>query len=263
MNDYPIGVMDSGVGGLTVVKSIRSLLPHEDMIYIGDEKHCPYGPRSQSEVQSFVVDILNQLQQHQIKMFVIACNTATAAVLPALQEQVDIPIIGMIDNGSLAAVKATKSKQIAVLATEGTVKSHAYKRMIQDFDAEVTVREVACPQFVSLVENQQIKTEKAQMIIENLLADLKDTAIDTVILGCTHFPMLKDEIQSFLPDVTLIDAGLASAQQVEKVLADNEALRQGERVPLKLWTTGNCEHFQQIAKHWLPNEFDMDIKELK
>lgn len=262
-DNRPIGVMDSGVGGLTVVKALRQLLPQEEIIYVGDEKNCPYGPRSQEEVKTFVEAILNTLLQQDIKMFIIACNTATAAALPELQEKVDIPIIGMIDNGSVAAVNATKCDHIAVLATEGTVKSGSYVDAIHQLNPHIQVLQVACPQFVTLVETEQTNSSKAQQAIRELLTPVKESGVDTAILGCTHFPIMRSQIQDFLGSkIQLIDAGAASSQKAKAVLTERQQLRDGAPQPLRLFTTGNLQHFSQIAQQWLAED-EMQIAEIQ
>lgn len=262
----PIGVMDSGVGGLTVLKALRQQLPHEDMVYVGDEKHCPYGVRTPEEISQFVEEIAQFLIQHyHIKMFVIACNTASAFALPAIQEKLDIPVIGMIDNGSLAAVQATKTKHIALLATEGTVKSQNYTKCIHSLDPNSKVTGIACQEFVRLIEEGAAHSKEAQPIIQKNLAGLKESNVDTIILGCTHFPLIQSLIQSYVgEDKQLIDAGEASAKKAAAVLQEQHLLaNRKEQGKMTLLTTGTPQSMMRVAHQWIEPNIAVQTIEVK
>lgn len=266
MFNNPIGVMDSGVGGLTVVRALHKLLPNEDIVYVGDEKHCPYGPKKPEEITNFVEEIAQFLiKNYHIKLFVIACNTASAFALPEIQNHLDIPVIGMIDSGSLAAVRATQTKQIALLATEGTVHSQSYMKHIQNIDDSIEVTGIACPEFVHMVELGTIQEESSQEAIFNRIGWIHDSEIDTVILGCTHFPLMKEEIQNCVgKEKTLVDAGEASSQKVVDVLTENHLQSSSiENGKITLLTTGNPNSLERVAREWIDESLVVEQVEVK
>lgn len=255
MKNHPIGLMDSGVGGLTVLKEIQRLLPTEETVYLGDQGRLPYGPRSAAEVLQFTRQIEAFLeQQAQIKLMVIACNTATAAALKPLQAEVGIPIVGVIAPGAQAAVRTTRNHRIGVIATAGTVKSDQYHQEIVAQDAQNTVISLACPEFVTLVEANDLTSAHAQQVVAQKLAPLVAQNLDTLILGCTHFPLLRPLIQSVMgPQVTLVDPGTATAQRVATLLADKGLANDCGRVhPAgQYYTTAAVDHFDFLANQWL------------
>lgn len=253
MDNRPIGVMDSGLGGLTFVKEIRHQLPNESIVFLGDEARLPYGVRSSSEVREFSFQIAKYLLKFDIKMFVIACNTATAAALQFLQEQLDIPVIGVIKPGSQAATRLTKNHQVGVIATQKTIESLAYTNQISLLDSKVKVIGLETQSLVELVESNQMNTDYAQQIISERLNFFSDYQVDTLILGCTHFPLLANEIQSAMgPDVKLIDSGAETASVVKDLLTKNDVLAsQHNDNFLKLLTTGSTIQFEKVASHWL------------
>ncbi|MBO1515081.1 glutamate racemase [Metabacillus bambusae] len=255
----PIGVIDSGVGGLTVAKEIMRQLPKEEIIYLGDTARCPYGPRPAEEVRRFTWELTNYLlENHHIKMLVIACNTATAIALHEIQEKINIPVIGVIFPGARTAVKVTKNEQIGVIGTLNTIKSAAYETALKTLNNNLTVESLACPKFVPLVESGEYEGEEAELIIEESLASFKDLKIDTLILGCTHYPILQHHIEEFMGQaVRIICSGDETAREVSTILSFKKALNQssGKREHLFL-TTGPQKLFEKIATKWFEHPIE-------
>ncbi|KRN77196.1 glutamate racemase [Weissella minor] len=267
MDNRAIGYMDSGVGGLTAVKQALYQLPNEQVKYVGDTLRMPYGPRRTEEVAMFTLQIgryLNDLDDG-IKLLVIACNTATAAALPLLQEHLPIPVVGVIQPGVDAALDETENNEVGVIATQGTVDSNAYYNGLMAANPGMDVLQVPTPKLVTLVEsNEQSESEKLA-IVQEQLHDLMNKEIDTLILGCTHFPLLSSEIQKVVgEDVTLINAGAEAIKIVEQILDDNDA-RHGiypmaNHEDDQYFTTGDTDTFEQIATSWL--EIPVNVKHL-
>ncbi|MDG5786905.1 glutamate racemase [Evansella sp. AB-P1] len=251
--DKPIGVIDSGVGGLTVVSELIRQLPKEEIIYIGDTARCPYGPRPEKEVRAFTWEMINYLLTHEIKMLVIACNTATAVVLEEAKEKLSIPVVGVIHPGALAALKATKNDQIGVIGTEGTINSGAYHRELTNINDNVTVQSLACPDFVPLVEKGIFFGDVACKTVTEGLKPILATEIDSLILGCTHYPLLAPLIQEIAGEkVEIICSGDETAREVSALLYHKDLLYTGDRLPNQLfYATGSDSMFEQIAKQWL------------
>ena len=221
-NPAPIGVFDSGMGGLTVVRELMSQLPHESIIYFGDTARVPYGPKSPDTVLRYSREITSYLRGEGIKALVIACNTATAHALPALREEFDLPIVGVIEPGARAAAAATRTKRVGVIGTAGTIKSGAYEKEIMKLlpDAEVTAR--ACGLFVPLVEEGWVDSEPTRAIARNYLAPLVAADVDTLVLGCTHYPLMKTVIGNVVGrEVRLIDSAHETARETAEVLSEN------------------------------------------
>ncbi|WP_423188772.1 glutamate racemase [Alkalibacterium sp. f15] len=249
----PIGLLDSGVGGLTVLKAVIDCLPNESIVYIGDTKRCPYGNRSKEEIIEYTLELVQFLMDQHVKMIVIACNTATAHTLEIVKNKVDIPVIGVIEPGSEAAVRLTKSKKVGVLATVSTVDSGFYEKSILGKDESIHVKSLACPEFVEIVEKNLYETVEAKKIVEKRLESFKTGNMDTVILGCTHFPLLTPFIQERLGiEVTLIDSGALTSYEVEKVLKE---FKLDAKAPvtrtIDIYTTGPEKPFRTIAQNWL------------
>lgn len=245
----PIGVIDSGVGGLTVAKEIMRQLPKEEIIYLGDTARCPYGSRPVEEVQKFTWELTNYLLNYKIKMLVIACNTATALVLEDIRANINIPVVGVVYPGARTALKVTKNKHIGVIGTEGTIQSGSYEKALKSINHLVKVESLACPLFVPIVESGNYENEAALKIVEESLAPLKAHDIDTLILGCTHYPILRPVIQRVMGEnVKLISSGDETAREVSTLLHHSGMLVTEKRVPNHLFlTTGPKEIFQQIA----------------
>ena len=221
MSNAPIGIFDSGIGGLTVASAIRKLLPGESTIYLGDTARVPYGPKSPETVRRYSREILDWLLAQGVKAVVIACNTATAHALDDLRARSPVPVIGVIDPGARAAVAATACGRIGVIGTAGTIASGAYPRAIQRVRPGLQVVDRACPLFVPLVEEGWFDHAATRLVAEEYLAPLCAAGIDVLVLGCTHYPMLKPLLRRVMGDgVRLIDSGEETARELARVLGD-------------------------------------------
>lgn len=260
----PIGVIDSGVGGLTVVKEMLRYLPNESITYLGDTARCPYGPRSKEQVIQFTWQIVDQLEKMNIKMLVIACNTITAVALEGLQKRCKFPVIGVINAGAQAAIKATKSHDIAVIATQGTVKSGAYENALYSLYSSSNVTSLACPRLVPLVESGEYEGEFAQNLVAETLAPLKSSKFDTMILGCTHYPIIQSLIEKVVGDqVHVVSSAEETAKHVKEILQFQHIARTDKESPEYLfYTTGSVPIFKSIASNWLPLK-DVRVKRIK
>jgi glutamate racemase len=221
-NSAPIGVFDSGMGGLTVVREMISQLPNESIIYFGDTARVPYGPKSPDTVLRYSREITSFLRGEGVKALVVACNTATAHALPALREEFDIPVLGVIEPGARAAVAVTKSKRVGVIGTAGTIKSRAYEKEITKLLPDVELTAQACALFVPLVEEGWVDSEPTRAIARNYLAPFVSARVDTLVLGCTHYPLMKTVIGNVVGrDVRLIDSAHETARETGEVLRAN------------------------------------------
>ncbi|HLQ15836.1 MAG TPA: glutamate racemase [Candidatus Eisenbacteria bacterium] len=244
----PIGVFDSGVGGLTVLKEIREKLPLESTIYVADLLHFPYGPRSQDEVRGFAIDIIRYLESRDVKLVVIACNTATAAALNQARELFELPIIGVISPGAQAAVEATKNNRIGVISTEGAMHSQQYLHAIKEIDPMVGVYQKACPELVEIVETGEADSPRAERVLRDDLADIVRLGADTLILGCTHYPLLKPAINRVYPSAfTLIDSATPTAAKVKRHLEHSRLRATGGSQRHEVLATDLPKHFDEIA----------------
>lgn len=259
----PIGVIDSGVGGLTVAHELMRQLPNEELIYVGDTLRCPYGPRPKEEVKKFTFELVEFLLTKNVKMIVIACNTATAFALEDLKKVLSIPIIGVIQPGARAAIKQTENKQIGIIGTEGTVKSGAYPRALKKINQQLNVTSLACPQFVPMVEKGITSGEEAYKVVAEALSPLKEgTNIDTLVLGCTHYPLLQQVIQDVMGDVKIISSGEETARETSVILEMHHLLYTEPRNPKHtFYTTGDLAVFQQIS-HSIFNKTIDDLRNL-
>ncbi len=250
----PIGVFDSGVGGLTVFREITRALPHESLVYLGDSARVPYGTKSPSTVVRYTLEAVQLLAERDIKMLVIACNTATAAALPTLKSRLSIPVIGVIEPGARAAVKRTRGK-IGVIATEVTVKSKAYTKAIHALDPRIEVTEAAAPLFVGLAEEGWANTHVAREVAGIYLEPLIDAGIDTLVLGCTHYPILRGTIESVVGDkVQIVDSAETTAVFVRQNLREFAAVN-GEPLHHFLVTDAE-ERFRRIAGEFLERDIE-------
>ena len=221
-----IALFDSGVGGLTIAREMISEFPSEDIVYFGDTAHLPYGPREQREVRGFVFDIINYFVEAGAKIVIIACNTATAAGLEAAQEKFSLPIIGPINPGVEEALARTTNKKIGVIATTGTIGSSSYQDVLRSKGENIEIFAKACPEFVPLVEAGELYSERAKEIAEEYLLPLKEKGIDTLLLGCTHFPYLGGIIKEVMgQEIKLIYPGRGIALKARKILAQKELLK--------------------------------------
>lgn len=254
-----IGVIDSGVGGLTVVKELVQALPNESIIYIGDNKRCPYGTRTAEEVLQFTLEMVEKLSQMNIKLLVIACNTATAVALETIQQRYHFPVVGVIVPGARAALNASTTKEIAVLGTTRTIETNVYKDEIQAQHEEAIVHSLACPEFVPIVESGLYQSDEAQPIIDERLGDLASFQFDAAILGCTHYPLLEQHIQKSLPrHVEIISSAVETVKDVREELDKRGQLcNEVERADLIFYTTGEIASFERVIKDWLSIEEPM------
>lgn len=221
----PIGIFDSGVGGLTVYRALHEHLPNERFVYLGDTARVPYGTKSLATVERYAVENARFLASHGIKLLVVACNTASALALPAIRNALQVDVVGVIGPGARAAANMGGSQRIGVIATESTVQSGAYTEAIKKANGEATVIERACPMFVPLAEEGWADSEVTRTIAATYLADLR-TKVDTLVLGCTHYPILRDVIQQTVGEgVTLIDSGEATALEVDALLKGKDLAR--------------------------------------
>lgn len=246
-----IGVIDSGVGGLTVASELMRQLPKEKIIYLGDTLRCPYGPRSPEEIKKFTHEMVAFLLQKKIKMLVIACNTATAYTLTDLQKELNIPVIGVIKPGARAAIKVTNNYRIGVIGTEGTIRSNAYSNALKNINSDIHVNALACPMFVPMVEQGIVSGKKAYDVVEWTLAPIrKNNHIDTLILGCTHYPIIKDTIQTVIGNhVSIISSSEETARETSAILEFNKLLYKGEHLPKhQFYATGNLAIFKKIIQ---------------
>lgn len=255
----PIGIIDSGVGGLTVAKEVMRQLPHEHIMYVGDTARCPYGPRTKEEVKDFTWELTRFLLKRQIKMLIIACNTATAAALDEINAELSIPVIGVINPGARAALKVSTNLHIGVIGTEGTVKSEAYNQALLSINKKVTVDSLACPKFVPIVESGEFEGRIVEKVIAETLKPMKRTGIDTLILGCTHYPLLGPVIRDYMgKGVQVISSGDETAREVSVILEHNGLMNVSSEEPKhQFFTTGSKDIFQDIAHSWIGEQVGM------
>ncbi|HPZ90521.1 MAG TPA: glutamate racemase [Bacillota bacterium] len=248
-----IGLLDSGVGGLTLVKELNRLLPGENIVYFGDTARMPYGPRPPHEVRDFAVEIIEFLAATQdLKLFIVACNTATAVGLAHYQALFPFPILGVLEPGARAALKVSKSRRIGVIGTEGTIASKAYPQALTALDPEVKVFDKACPLFVLLVENQLVDTPEADKVARSYLRPLQEQGIDTLILGCTHYPLMEHVLARVMGDqVALVNSATATALSARDILAQSDLLNPGQRGWQRFFVSGDPQNFAEIGSKLL------------
>ncbi len=262
-NELPIGVFDSGVGGLTVLRALRDELPNENLIYLGDTARLPYGTKSPASISRYACQATQQLQQLGIKLLVVACNTASAVALDALREQMQpLPVIGVIEPGATAAITARPGGTHLVLATEATVRLEAYRRAIQARDPAATVTELACEMLVSLAEEGWSDGPVADLILQRYLAQLDEQSArpDSVILGCTHFPLLRGVIENaFDKDVAIVDSASTTAMVARDMLASMSlASNRQSAGSLKLLATDGATRFARVGGQFLGHSLSSD-----
>ncbi len=259
MNDAAIGVFDSGIGGLTVVAAIMRELPDERVLYLGDTARVPYGPKSPETVLRYSRQIAAFLLEQRVKAIVIACNTATAHALETLQREVDVPVIGVVQPGARAAVRATRNGHIGVIGTAGTVKSGAYTRAIGALSADAIVTGSACPLFVPLVEEGWVDHPATRLIAETYLAPLRDASVDTLVLGCTHYPLLAPVIGAVVgAGVTLVDSAAETALALRDVLAAQSIEASGAAAGLahRFVATDAPDAFRRVGQRFIGPALD-------
>lgn len=255
----PIGVFDSGIGGLTVVRELLRVLPHEDIIYFGDTARVPYGPKSPETVIRYSHEITSFLMSQDVKAVVVACNTATAHALASLQKTYNVPIIGVIEPGAIAASKLTRTKHVGVIGTNGLVNSHAYRDALHRLDSTIIVSEQACPLFVPFVEEGWLDHPATHLVAAEYLSPLVDDQIDTLVLGCTHYPLLKDVINDITgPSISLIDSAEETAVQTSALLSQHH-LKRAERTDkprLRFIASDSPQQFLNVGRRFLGSSID-------
>lgn len=256
----PIGVFDSGVGGLTVAREIMRNLPKEDIVYFGDTARVPYGSKSKDNIIRYSRQIIHFLQTKDVKAIVIACNTASALALDAVKDEFDIPIIGVVEPGARAALAVTETKKIGVIGTEATVRSSMYEQIIQGIEPEVSVIAKACPLFVPLVEEGFKKHPVTDEIIDYYLASMKESDIDALILGCTHYPLLRSKIKEYVGEkITLVNPAYETAMDLKNLLKECDMENpdiEGDHGSYSFYVSDAADKFKQFANSILPYDIE-------
>lgn len=255
MNNAPIGIFDSGVGGLTVARAILDQLPHEELVYIGDTAHTPYGPRPIAEVRSLALEIMDSLVEQGVKLLVIACNTASAAVLRDARERYDVPVVEVIQPAVRRAVAATRHGRVGVIGTAATISSRAYEDAFAAAPS-LTITTAACPRFVEFVERGEVSGEDVLAAAEEYLAPLREAAVDTLVLGCTHYPLLAGPISYVMgPEVTLVASSEETALEVYRSLRSRDELRDEPTPPHHVFTEtatpAGASDFARLSRRFL------------
>ncbi len=259
--DSYIGIFDSGIGGLTVLKAIKDLMPKENIIYFGDTANLPYGTKSKKQIESFAFKNASFLMKKDIKALVIACNTADAISGKRLKEELDIPVYGVIAPASKVATKITKNNHIGILATNATVKSNAYIDQISKYNPEAIVEAHACPLLVPLVENGRYsKDDKVVNLILKEYLDLLSEEVDTIVLGCTHYPLLQDAISNLRNDLNIVSSSLCAAEALKMGLEEKDLLSNNNDGKIKYFVSDAKENFQENAKIFFGNELDEEVE---
>ena len=252
----PIGVFDSGVGGLTVAREIMRNLPHEKIVYFGDTARVPYGSKSKETILRYSRQIVRFLQTQEVKAIVVACNTASALALETISEEIDTPIIGVVKPGAKVAAQTTRNKKIGLIGTRATVKSDLYRRTIQAENPEIEVIGQPCPLFVPLVEEGWLKDPVTIEVAKRYLAPLLEKDIDTLILGCTHYPLLRSTLKTLVGDeVTLVNPAYETAKELQRLLKEQgmeNEIHTDEEFPYRFFVSDEEECFQEFANSILP-----------
>lgn len=264
MDNRYIGVFDSGVGGLTAVKELIKKLPGENIVYFGDTGRVPYGTRSNETIIKYAVGDMNFLKTHDIKLVVIACGTVSSVAIENLKTMFDIPIIGVVEPAAMAAANATKNKKIGIIGTSSTVASGKYEQAISKIDKSIFVKSIACPMFVPLAENNMADSEAAYLIAKDYLSGFDKTEIDTLILGCTHYPLLAKTVKRVLGNsVMLIDSGKATADFVAQYLEQNSLLAEKKKSEqYKFFVSDSVDGFLNVANIFLNKNIEKMIEKI-
>ena len=262
--EAPIGVFDSGVGGLTVAREIMRNLPSERIVYFGDTARVPYGSKSRESIIRFSRQIIHFLQEEHVKAIVVACNTASAYALDEVQKDLDIPIIGVVKPGAKVAADATRNKRIGVIGTKGTIGSNIYADYIHEIDPEITVVGKACPLFVPLVEEGWLKDPVTVEVAQRYLQELQEQDIDTLVMGCTNYPLLRSVLRELLGEkVTLVNPAYETAQSLKQLLKemnlDNPGIKE-EEFPYRFYVSDLADQFTAFANSILPYDVSMTKK---
>lgn len=260
--NLPIGVFDSGVGGLTIVKQIHNLLPKESIIYLGDTARVPYGIKSPQTVIRFTQEAISFFMGKGIKLLLIACNTSSSLALPHLKDGYDFPICGVIEPGVEEALKVSRVKRIGVIGTKATIESKVYEIKLKERDPQVKVYSCACPLFVPLVEEGWLKEQITYQVAERYLSDLRGKKIDTLILGCTHYPLIKDVIKYVMGEgVALIDSAEAVVKEVKEILRRKGLESEGGDPHYEFYVTDEPSQFKKLSRLFLEDMVE-DVKKI-
>jgi glutamate racemase len=252
----PIGVFDSGIGGLTVVKALRDLLPNENIFYLGDTARVPYGPKSPETVQRYAVELAGMLVKRNAKALVVACNTVSSVALPLLTKKFSAPVIGVIEPGAQAALQATRNRHIGVIGTHATIRSGAYEKALRAADHNVRVSSRACPLLVPLIEEGLLNDEVTDLMIIRYLEPMLADGIDTLVLGCTHYPLLKNAIARALKrQIMLVDSAQNCARAVQEILNGESLRAPPNRGELHVALTDAADNFLNVARDALQLTF--------
>ncbi len=263
MNSNPIGVFDSGIGGLTVAREIVKQLPKESIIYLGDTARVPYGTRSKEVIIQFAKELAEFLLQKKVKCLVVACNTISAVALDAIEKFSSVPVIGVVRPAARNAVGVTKNKRIGVIGTQGTIRSKAYEQEIEKIDHSVKVFSVGCPLFVPLAEEGLDQHEATKLVAEDYLEEIVKSSIDTLILGCTHYPLLLETIAETVgKGVTLVDSAGPTTEELKKILTEKKLLSDSQSPTLEVLVTDAPEHVFRIASRFFGTNLSDKIKKI-
>lgn len=256
-----IGIFDSGVGGFTVMREFMKELPNENLIYFGDTKRVPYGNKSKDTITKYALQIVDFLESKNVKMIVIACNTVTALAFDELKKYTNIPLIEVITPGSINASEQTVNKRIGVIATQATVKSEEYINKIKNINNTINVFQKECPEFVSLIEKGDIDTEYTKQICNEYLDVLLKENIDTLVLGCTHYPLLRETIENICKDIKIIDPAINTCKTASSYLKEHNLLSDDKNTSYSLYTSSYGESFNDVCKIALGKYFSYQLIE--
>lgn len=252
MRGFAIGMFDSGLGGLTVLKEVKGLLPEEHIIYLGDTARVPYGNKSPHTITKYALESAIFLLTKGVKMLVIACNTSSALALNILKRRLPVPVIGVIEPGARRAAGSTNTKRVAVIGTRATIQSRAYEKAIRRMDASIEVTAKSCPLFVPIVEEGLEKDEVACLMAQRYLADLGKTSIDTLVMGCTHYPVMEEVIRSVVgEDISIVNTGRETAKEVERILERKEIVNTAGAGGCEYFVTDSPETFKEVGGRFL------------
>ncbi|MDI6600201.1 MAG: glutamate racemase [Thermoanaerobacteraceae bacterium] len=252
MDTRPIGIYDSGVGGLTVLRECMRVLPDEDYIYFADTGRLPYGEKKREEIIGFSHDIVSFLKEKNVKAVVVACNTSASCINPM---DFDIPMVDVLSMGVKNAVRVTRNRRIGVLATSLTVKNHTYRERIKAYDSSMEVYEVAAPEFVSLVESGMAKSSEAKAAVKRYISEFKDTGIDTLVLGCTHYPFLLEHIKEEAGEgVIIVDPAQGTAHGLKEVLNGLELLNENDDCDVTFYASGSTDNLTEMGRYLLRHD---------
>jgi len=264
MDERPIGIFDSGLGGLTVIKEIKKTLPDENIVYLGDTARVPYGTRGKQTVIKFSLQDAKFLLKHEVKCIVIACNTASALAFRAVEREITIPVFDVVSAGAKEAVRLTKNKKIGVIGTRGTVASHAYKNFVSKLAPETEMYEKACPLFVPLIEEDEIEGELILILADKYLGSVKKAGVDTLVLGCTHYPIIEKVIRKEMgKEVILVNSGKEVAKELLVYLKKKQMLAPENNKPGdEYFVTDLTQRFIKVAEMFLGESLKRKIKEV-